>query len=416
VVTPDLVALAASLLALANQAFTSANAAASSNAATATGAFNLMGLCVPNGAMPNFAGFQDTANALIAEEPAIAGRIAALQFSGTSGGVNATVDGTLRVTGLLITVLPDFLPALEQDVANAINRARFGARDGIDRRIRDTIDGVGPSSVALKDLCLYARGALHIADRAQIQNGNSAFAPIANAGGSGDTNIGDNAQVGDIWSRSPITLRGRAHVNGSIRTNSTVTHPVNPDTTVVTGTVVESGFIQIPNLNMLPVTFPPAQGAIDLQPVTPPKPPNVLNIKPGSWSSVSVKNTATLGLQTGTYFFDSLDIETGGTLALDSKGGQVIVWLRLNGLIFRGKIVEKTALAPRLFIGIFGVTQATISAPFTGTVVAPDSSLIIDSTASPGHAGSFFAKDITVQPDNKISWIPFTGVPILNTF
>src|ERR1041384_6187409 len=79
---PDLVDLASRLLTLANQAFTQANTAAASQCATTTGGFNLLGLCVPNGPLPNFAGFQDTANALIAEEPAIAARVAAMRFTG----------------------------------------------------------------------------------------------------------------------------------------------------------------------------------------------------------------------------------------------------------------------------------------------------------------------------------------------
>jgi DNA-binding protein YbaB len=413
VATPDPVALAGSLLTLANQAFTAAGTRAASDTATATAAFNLLGLCVPNGPMPNFAGFQDAAAALVAEQPVIAQRIAALLFTGISGTVTAAVDGTLRITSLTIGALPDFLPALEQDVAIAINRARAAARDGVDRRTRDAVDSVPGNSVTLPSLCIYARGALHIDDRVKVvKQGGGTFAAIANAGGTGDTNIGADAKVGDVWSRSPVTLRDRSQVNGSIKTSSTITRQ---NATVVTGAVVQNGLIQVPNLN-LSVTFPANQGVLDLEPTTP---PTVKTIKPGAWAAVSVKSTATLQLSTGTYFFDSLDVEPGGKLSLDSKAGQVIIYMR-NGLIFRGTIVERTAPAPRLFIGSLGTVTATVGAPFTGTLVAPDALIdlatVPNITAGPFHTGAFFGKDITVHQDNTIICVPFSGLPVLNTF
>jgi DNA-binding protein YbaB len=411
VVTPDLAALAASLLALANQAFTAAGARAAADTATTTSAFNLLNLCVPNGPMPNFAGFQDAAAALIAEEPAIAQRIGALVFTGTSGTVSATVDGTLRVTSLTIGALPDFLPALEQDVAIAINRARFGARDGIDRRIRDNVDSVPGNAVTLLNTCLYARGALHVDDRVKVVKQDGTFATIVNAGGSGDTNVGADAKVGDVFSRAPVMLRDRSQVNGSVKTNATITRQTN---TVVTGAVVENGFIQVPNLSFS-VTFPTSnQGPLDLQPTTP---VTVKTISPGAWSSVSIKNTATLQVSTGTYFFDSLGVESGGKLSLDSKAGQVIIHVR-NGFTFRGTLVERTGTKPRLFVGSFGTVMVTIGAPFTGTIVAPDGLIDLASVpiTGPQHAGAFFGKDITIHQDNTVTFIPFTGVPVLNTF
>jgi hypothetical protein len=123
----DRVDLANRLVTLANQAFTAAHTSSAAQCATTTGPFNLLGLCVPGGAFPNFAGFADTANTLIAEKPAVSARIAAMRFTGVAGGVTAVVSGSFVVQSLIITTIPvDHMPALERDAPRRRCRHRQG--------------------------------------------------------------------------------------------------------------------------------------------------------------------------------------------------------------------------------------------------------------------------------------------------
>jgi hypothetical protein len=412
----DRVDLANRLVTLANQAFTAAHASSAAQSATTTGPFNLLGLCVPGGAFPNYAGFADTANALIAEKPAISARIAAMRFTGVAGGVTAVVSGSFVVQSLTITNIPaDHPPALERDVIDALNRARRGADAGIDKGIGDPT--TQPPKVTMTGLCLYAHGNLRIADRVQLLGAGGTFGAVANNASTPGTDIGTDTILGDVWSRAPVTLRDRGRVNGSIRSNLTVTPATSPGPAgqVVTGQIVQNGFVVIPNLNFT-VTFPTTTTDVILDPGVPPK-PVVRAINPGAFRAVRVGPQCTLQLKTGTYTFDSLDLEPSGVLSLDSKNGQILIHVKTGTLIFRGSIVERTGGTPKLFMSYLGTNPVFLEAPFYGTFVAPDAALTLSTVNAPGHKGAFFSKDLDVepiQPNVPVTFIPYTGTPSIS--
>jgi hypothetical protein len=413
---PDLVDLASRLVTLVNQAFTAANTAAAAQCATTAGAFNLLGLCVPNGPLPNYANFQDTAAALIAEQPAIAAKVAAMRFTGQAGSVTAVVTGTLSVASLTIASLPSHLPVLEQDVADAINRARRAGDAGVDKGIQNP--SADPPKVTLTGLCFHAHGNLSIGNNVKIVGTTAGtFAAVANASGGGTTALGTDIQVGDVWSRAPVTIADRTIVNGSVRSNLAITPATfpGPGGQNVTGQAAANSVIVVPALDFN-VTFPTQnQGPIDLDPG---HPPTTRAINPGAWGDVTVKTGCELQLKTGTYTFTSLDLETNGKISLDSKNGQVLIHVKGN-LIWRGLLTERTGTTPKLFMSCFATnppaSPISLEAPFRGTFVAPNASVTLAPLAAPGFTGAFFAKDITVQPNQTITFIPHGGTPPLGS-
>src|SRR4051794_772828 len=62
----DLANIASTIVSVVNQALAAAHTRAASEAASASAAFNLQGVCTPGGAFPNFAGFAEAAGALTA--------------------------------------------------------------------------------------------------------------------------------------------------------------------------------------------------------------------------------------------------------------------------------------------------------------------------------------------------------------
>jgi hypothetical protein len=409
---PDLIDLAARLLTLVNQAFTAANTAAAAQCATTTGGFNLLGLCVPNGPMPNYPNFQDTAAALIAEQPAIAAQVAAMRFTGQAGSVTAVVTGTLSVASLTIGSLPSHLPVLERDVVDAINRARRAGDAGIDKGIQNP--STNPPKVALNGLCFHAHGNMSIGNNVKIV-GTAAgtFAAIANASGGGTTTLGTDIRVGDVWSRAPVTIADRTIVNGSVRSNLAITPATfpAPGGQNVTGQVAANSVIVVPALDFN-VTFPTQnQGPIHLDPGNP---PTTKAINPGAWGDITVKTGCELQLKTGTYTFTSLDLEPNGKISLDSKNGQVLIHVKGN-LIWRGLLTERTGTTPKLFMSCFATSPISLEAPFRGSFVAPNASVNFASLAAPGFTGAFFAKDITVQPNQTITFIAHSGTPPLGS-
>jgi DNA-binding protein YbaB len=402
----NLAALGPSLVPVVNQAINAAHAQSALDVKAGVTAFNLLNICTPTGAYPNFTGFAEAAAALTAEKPAIDARIAVRQFQGQAGDVTAIVNGMLNVVSITIARLPEHPPVLDTDVADAINRALSAGKPLIDTTVGTIIDTVDTNAIAFPAICVFAHGNMQLADRVKVKKQDGTFAPVVNAG-TVQTNVGADAQVGDVWSRAPVVLRDRCRVTGSVRAMSTVTRQ---SATVVTGTVIENGFIQVPNLN-LSVTFPGTnQGNKTVAPN------GQLTLAPGAYADVIVNAGATLFLSGGTYHMNNLTVEPGAKLSCTSQTTRVTVNVKL-GFIFRGSIIEKNSTArPKFFLGCFGTSLIPIEAPYTGTLVALDAPVKLGTVGAPGHTGAFYVKDLTVDPDNTIVHFPFSGPPSLGTF
>jgi DNA-binding protein YbaB len=382
----------------ASNASTKPKASADAAGYTLTGIPNL-GQADP--ASPGFATSDtDLTNLLLAQDPVIAAK----QFQGIVGPVSAIVDGTLTLVSVTLTgALPPAHGTLEGQVVLAINLALQKAKhlfeDGIQTQVNNSVDS---SAVTFSQACLWAQGNLVLADRVKVKNQNGTFAPSVNAG-STQTNVGADAQVGDIWSRAAVELRDRSKANGNVRTRLTLKLDANAS---VTGLVTQNGtLLQIPTLS-LAVTFPGTnQGDKTVAPG------GMLTLAPGAFGNVTVNAGATLFLSTGTYFFNNLDIEPNAKISCTSGSGQIVVNVKV-GLTFRGSIIEKTGGRPKFFMGVFGTSAVSLEGPFTGTFMALTASLTLATLTSPAvHTGAFYARDITVNPDNTITYFPFSGPP-----
>ena len=80
-------------------------------------------------------------------------------------------------------------------------------------------------------------------------------------------------------------------------------------------------------------------------------------------------------------------------------------------------MIERTGTTPKLFMSCFApaTTPLSMEAPFRGTFVAPNTSVDFKMVVAPGYTGAFFAKDISVQPNQTITFIPITGTPPLGS-
>jgi hypothetical protein len=399
-----LTALQSSLLDGCGKALAAANANTKPKASADAAGYTLTGipnLGQPDPASPGFASSDaDLTARLLALDPIIA----ASQFQGLVGSVSAIVDGTLTLKSITLTLpLPASHTGLEGQVVLAINLALQKAKhlfeDAIQARVNQGLDS---SAVTFSTVCLWAQGNLVIGDRVKIKNQNGTFAPSVNAG-SAQTNVGADAQVGDVWSRAAVELRDRCKVTGNVRTMSTLKLDANAS---VTGVVTQNGaLLQIPTLS-LAVTFPGTnQGNKTLAPN------GTLTLAPGAYADVTVNAGATLFLSTGTYFFNNWDVEPNAKISCSSGSGQIVVNVKL-GFTFRGSIIEKTGGRPKIFVGVFGTSAIPLEGPFTGTLMALTAPLTIATLNPPAaHSGAFYARDITVNPDNTITYFPFAGPP-----
>jgi DNA-binding protein YbaB len=399
--TPQAVGTA--LVPVVNAAITAAQAQTPTDVKSSVTNMNLAGICTPTGSFPNYAGFPEAAAVFAAEKPTLDSRIAARTFQGRSGDVTATVNGQFQVVSLAVTRIPDVVPVLEADVLRALNAAITAAMGLTDATVALQVDALATNSPTFADVCLYARGNLQISDNVVVKTAANAGAPIGNAG-NGTTSLGLTTRVGNVWSWAKVTAQSSARVEGFVKTAQTFTPTGSP---TVTGGVSQGVFFVLPELSLVP-TFPAQnQGSVTVANG------QTKTLAPGNYDSVTVNSGGTLKLSTGTYFINICDLQAGGTTLVTSTAGRVIV--HVHGLLkITHQIKSSTSSPPNLFMGSYGLEVVRVAAPFTGTLIAPGAE--INLSPANAHSGAFFGKDITTAANTSITFVPYTGNPLLGTF
>jgi hypothetical protein len=264
---------------------------------------------------------------------------------------------------------------------------------------------VAPAGVLRGTLAVSASSSLKVGDRSKIVDASGAPASIASLG-TGTLELGADSNVGDLWSKGPLFLRDRAKVSGSAEVAGTVT---KQNATIITGGVVLNPTLASVAAATLGATFGTACGGnVSLEP------DKVRTLSPDAYGDVSVKAGATLTLKSGNYTLNSFQLESLAKLALDVAAGPVVLFVK-SGFTFRGSVSSPTDATQSLLIEYAGTSTASIEAPFQGTIVAPNARLNLATVQGAGHRGSFFAKDIEVFPDAKITFKPFAWDRVLPT-
>jgi hypothetical protein len=253
-----------------------------------------------------------------------------------------------------------------------------------------------PPKVPSTGIAVGSNSTLSIDDRTVVTQPGG-FAAIANMG-TGATSVGADARVGNVWSVGPATLRDRAGVNGFIRSQGTVTVP---PTASVSGAVVQNTILTPPDTVTWTVTFPTPGADVFLQPDT------SRTLAAGSFGAVTVQPRATLNLSSGTYFMQSLDLESQAHLSLDDSHGPVLLYVA-NSLIYRASVTDTAANPSAVLLGFAGSAPISIEASFDGTLVAPNASVTVGSLV---HHGAFFGKAVEVLSGATILAQGFASLP-----
>jgi hypothetical protein len=242
-----------------------------------------------------------------------------------------------------------------------------------------------------------ATNSISIDDRAVVQIPGGTPSEIANTG-TGLVTVGGDAKTGDVLTEGSVFLRNGAIVQGNIEAGGTLTEQT-PST--ITGTTNTGSPVPIPLPPPLGVTFPTSFGPpVDLEPGA------VGTITPGSYVSIAVKSRAVLTLSTGTYFFGSLDLEPQATLDLNQVAGPVAIYVQ-SLIIDRGVIQTVAGVAGNFVFGYAGSSTFFIQSPFPGgTVIAPNSDVVISSFGTQSFVGELFAQSIEVQPGATLTCDP----------
>ncbi len=260
-------------------------------------------------------------------------------------------------------------------------------------------DGSGNRSTAMQTLNVRggfeASDAIAIDDGAAVRLPSGAFAGVGNTG-SGTVTLGVQAETGSILTAGNVFLSDRSTVSGDVTATGTITMQNN---TTVTGTARNGVPATLPvGMNLAGIVFPASNaGPVDLEPSV------SQSLTPGAYGAVSVKSGANLTLSTGTYLFESLDLEPQATLNLNQSTGPIQLYIHTS-VIDRGQLRTTAGTAEGFVLGYAGTSTFFIQSPFpAGTVIAPNADVVVASLGANAFSGELFAKDIEVQPNATVT-------------
>jgi hypothetical protein len=288
-----------------------------------------------------------------------------------SGRVIAT-NGTTLATPIPVTSGPTLLPP-------GTHTIEWAATDGLNTARANQTVTVG--------VLIESSASFLVNDRAQLKAAAGGLTALFNAGTS-TTRVGNFAKSGRVLSRGPVTVLHNALVEGGI--TSPTTPNVAADATV-NGPVTVSTSVWLPALGTLP-TFPTPTGTDRIV-----NSGATLTLSPGSYASLTVNGSGTLVLGAGDYYFTGLTVNSLSTVRVTSTT----------------RIFVKTTLALRssftasghvqaIYLGFAGAA-ADMMAPFEGTLLAPAAHVYFGSGVGMTFTGSFFARDIELNPDTVMS-------------
>jgi hypothetical protein len=257
------------------------------------------------------------------------------------------------------------------------------------------LNSVLPAGVTVSQIGLSASGSVAIRDRAKVTN--QAGAPgLIGALSSTQSHFGQDSKVGSVYAAGAVFLAERALIAGDLRVAGAVTKQQGVQ---VTGsTIVGPVPSQVVTRSIdFPVTL---TGNMNVQP------DQTVSLAPGALAVLSVSSRSTVKLTAGKYFFDSLSLQPGATLALDQSEGPVSIYVKSN-LDLKGAVTSTRAPATDVAWGYFGTNTVFLESAFQGSLIAPAATVVLKRAASP-HRGSVYAKVIELEADASFVFVPST--------
>jgi hypothetical protein len=309
----------------------------------------------------------------------------------TPPNVTDVCNPSPTVTGSVISSSPP-IPIVNGRVSlpPGTHTIRWTASDGIQTTTATQTLVVQPG--------ILVQGQFLLDDRAKLQTVSGGAAGLGNAG-IVTTKIGNDTSLGDILSVAPVVLLDRATVQGSIRSNGTITLG-NSDS--VDGSVVQLSSVSLPPVpDLTGVTFPsPSGGSPTFNPTNPPG--GTVPLAPGSYGTVNINSGARVSLSAGTYYFQQLLINSASSTVVVPTTGIVRIFVA-SQLAYRGQVVTPAGQTAQILLGYNGTSSAVLEAPFLGTFIAPRGTVSIGTASAQLFRGRFFGQSLEVRPGIQVT-------------
>ena len=261
-----------------------------------------------------------------------------------------------------------------------------------------SLDLLLPAGIDAGDVAVSASNSLYMGDGASVKDEDGVPSPVASLG----TNralFSTSVLLGTTWVVGDLFFGTGSHVEGDLIYGGTaeIQEPFTYTGDKLNQPVATQSVA-------IPVEFP----EFDQAPVQA-EPEETKPVLPGAYYGYTMaKRDSVLELGAGDYFFEHLQIGDKATLSIDQTAGPVRLYVK-STLDYKGRVVSKGGADTDLFLGYFGTNPVLFQGPMSGAVVAPNGKLTFGRTDAGPHRGSFFARDIEVQGQAQLEYVPYSG-------
>lgn len=250
-----------------------------------------------------------------------------------------------------------------------------------------------PAASSLFNTALSATTRLDVKDNVTV-SGPSGLTLAS----TGPLELGADSLVnGRVAAIGDVSLRERAHVTGSVTSQTSFTHQ---NLWTIDGALSAPTNLSPVLDQALTVEFPSSSQPLNLEP------DQVSSASPGAFTTLNLKARSKLTLAPGDYYFDSVQVEPGAELKLSDAQKPVVLHAR-GQLSFSGSMPN--ALPANVLWMAAGTQSVNINSPLVGTLLAPNADVRLAPTNGATHRGAVFGKSVLVEASSPFLLVPFSG-------
>lgn len=244
-----------------------------------------------------------------------------------------------------------------------------------------------PTGVNGENLAVSASEGIIIGSGTELTAADGQFADIATS--TGEIRVESSSGVGTVSTSGHVFVGSQSTIHGKLFASSTEVQ----SGASAPGVLPYPGE---PNKIKWNVTFPSASGdSINLEPA------QTRNLDPGNYGALRVASRSTVTLTTGTYYFDTLQLEPDSILEVDTTGGTVVINVR-GELTHRGRLISLGSPSD-IIVVMLGTGRAELGDEFDGTLVAPYAEVSIARPRSGAHDAQIFGRKVSIQGGVQLS-------------
>jgi hypothetical protein len=253
----------------------------------------------------------------------------------------------------------------------------------------------------IKDAVPTANSFLDLRDRSSIKSASGTPLPLYNFG-SVSTQVGAQVTSGSITSVASVLLRNQTVVQGSVTSGGTITTQAG---VTVTGQKLQNQTIPAP----VEVSWEVPLAANPANPKTV-NTNGTLTLTPGAYGKLTAYAGAKVNLSSGTYAFSDLQVEPTAALrfTVTPANGPVVLYVD-KVTWMRGKVETTVPSIPTSKSVLFvhrGTTTVRFETSANMAIVSPNARIEL-ATGGTIYQGSVFAKGLLLEPDVKLTYVPF---------